>query len=217
MKRHNQARHTDLKQPCPTRRDLWKLQSWQEQQASLASRLWPFPTWPPPDPWRQAAGRQERETTVTPLPAAGKAGVPRAPPYFELPSGFVHLLVTQVHHEGGQSILSLLPHVSISVLQASVQLRNTQHQVPWRCPQRGQLLRQPAQHLEGDGESSGEVDHLRKRAEKVTGTSAFTSCRRKGFSLFSSSARSSPSSQSFIPLCCTQTCSVAMAAALMLA
>lgn len=40
-----------------------------------------------------------------------------------------------------------------------------------------------------------------------------TSCLRKGFSLLSSSDRSSPSSQSFMPVCSTQACRVVMAAA----
>jgi len=43
-----------------------------------------------------------------------------------------------------------------------------------------------------------------------------TSCRRKGFSFLSSSDRSSPSSQSFIPVCSTQACRVVIAAALTL-
>lgn len=46
--------------------------------------------------------------------------------------------------------------------------------------------------------------------------SVCTSCRRKGFSLFSSSDRSSPSSHSFIPVCSTHACRVVMAAVLTL-
>lgn len=60
--------------------------------------------------------------------------------YFEFPSSLGHFVVTQVHHEGGQGVLSFLPHISISVLQAGIKLRDTQHQIPRYCPQGGQLL-----------------------------------------------------------------------------
>lgn len=74
--------------------------------------------------------------------------------YFQFSSGLVHLVVAQMHHESGQSILSLLSHVSISVLQAGVELRNTQHQVARDRPQSGQLLSQPAEHLCDEGQGN---------------------------------------------------------------
>lgn len=57
--------------------------------------------------------------------------------YFEFPSRLAHFVIAQVHHEGGQGILSFFPDIPISVLQASIELRDTQHQIPGHCPQSG--------------------------------------------------------------------------------
>ena len=80
--------------------------------------------------------------------------------YLEFARCFVHLVVAQMHHEGGQGVLSLLPHISVSVLQAGVELRDAQHQIPGGGPQGGQLLCQPAEHLR-DEESQSDVFQLR--------------------------------------------------------
>lgn len=61
--------------------------------------------------------------------------------YFEFPRRLAHFVIAKVHHEHGQRILSLLPHVSVPVLQAGVKLRDAQHQVPRCRPQAGELLR----------------------------------------------------------------------------
>lgn len=64
--------------------------------------------------------------------------------YLHLGSGFAHLVVTQVHHEHRERILGFSPHVRVTVLQAGVEVRNTQGEVSRNGAQAGQLFDQPA-------------------------------------------------------------------------
>lgn len=96
----------------------------------------------------------------------GSPGARRRAPYFEFSCRFVHLVVAQVHHEGGQGLLSLLPDVCVSVLQAGEQLRDTHHQVTGDRPEGGQLLCQPAQHLRMKSELESDLHHHLNRQEE---------------------------------------------------
>lgn len=49
--------------------------------------------------------------------------------YLHLGSGFAHLVVTQVHHEYRKRVLGFFSHICVTVLQAGVQVRNTQGKV----------------------------------------------------------------------------------------
>lgn len=46
--------------------------------------------------------------------------------YLQLSSSFVHLVITQVHHKHWKCILGFFPHVCVTILQAGVEMRNTQ-------------------------------------------------------------------------------------------
>lgn len=65
----------------------------------------------------------------------------------EFAGSFGHLLKAQVHHKGGEGILSLLAHVTATVFEAGVQGGNTQHDVRWDRALTGQLFSQPSQQL----------------------------------------------------------------------
>lgn len=68
--------------------------------------------------------------------------------HLQLSSGFVHLVITQVHHEDWKCILGFFPHVSVTILQAGVEMRNTQGKVRGNRAQAGQFLSQPPQQLD---------------------------------------------------------------------
>ena len=61
--------------------------------------------------------------------------------------GLVHLVEAQVHHDGRQGLLGLLPHVSVAVLQTGIEGGHAELQVRGHEAQGGQTLCQPAEDL----------------------------------------------------------------------